>query len=71
MIGMADHPQPGYHYLTSAEVARHLGVSPRTVGKWLERGLITPTWRTLGGHARFLAEDVDRQAAEIHRKRGD
>ncbi|MCO1660377.1 helix-turn-helix domain-containing protein [Pseudonocardia humida] len=68
---MADHPRPGVRYLTSAEVARHLGVAPRTVGKWPETGLITPTSRTLGGHSRFLVEDVDRQAEEIRRRRGD
>jgi len=65
-----EHPVPGAQYLTSMQVARLLGVSTRTVGKWLERGLIVPTWHTLGGHARFTAEDVERYKAEAARKYG-
>lgn len=65
-----EHPRPGHMYLTSMQVARLLGVSTRTVGKWLERGLIAPTWRTLGGHARFTTEDVERYKAEAVRKYG-
>lgn len=52
------HPIPGVKYLTSKDVAHRLGVTPRTVGKWIESGMIEPTWRTLGGHARFSREYV-------------
>lgn len=58
---------PGHKYLTSAEVARMMGVSPRAVGKWLEQGKIVPTLRTVGGHARFTVEDVERYKAAAAR----
>jgi DNA-binding transcriptional MerR regulator len=59
-------------YLTSSEVAGRLGVSQRAFNRWVAAGLIVPTWRTLaGGHARYEWADVERQAAEIRRKRGE
>lgn len=66
----SEHPRPGVQYLTSMQVARRMGVATRTVGKWLERGLITPSWRTLGGHARFTVEDVERYKTEAQRQHG-
>jgi DNA-binding transcriptional MerR regulator len=61
------HPIAGVAYLRSADVARMEGVALRTVGKWLERGLLVPTWRTLGGHARFAPEDLAEQVARIRK----
>lgn len=50
-------------YLTAGEVARLLHVSPKTIGRWATQGLI-PCLVTLGGHRRFLREDVN----EIRRR---
>ena len=46
-------------YLTPAEVASLLGVSPITVRSWSAKGWL-PSQVTPGGHRRFLREDVDR-----------
>jgi excisionase family DNA binding protein len=39
-------------YLRSAEVAAILQVSPKTVARWAQHGLL-PYQRTLGGHRRY------------------
>lgn len=44
-------------YLAPGQVARILGVSPKTVNRWANDGRI-PCAITLGGHRRFRAEDV-------------
>jgi len=52
-------------YLTRADVARLLGVSPNTVTRWAREGRLT-SQVTLGGHHRFvrsaMEEIRDRQA---------
>ena len=45
-------PQDGGEYLTRAEVARLLGVSPNTVSRWAREGRLA-CQMTLGGHRRF------------------
>ena len=49
-------------YLTPGQVARLLGVSPKTVNRWANDGRI-PCAVTLGGHRRFRA-DVIKSVAE-------
>lgn len=44
--------------LTSAQVADRFGVTSETVGVWADEGKI-PSFRTPGGHRRFLPADVD------------
>ena len=39
-------------FLRSAEVAAILHVSPKTVARWAQQGLL-PCQRTLGGHRRY------------------
>jgi excisionase family DNA binding protein len=39
-------------FLRSAEVAAILQVSPKTVARWAQHGLL-PYQRTLGGHRRY------------------
>lgn len=41
-------------------VARRLGVAPATLRTWHRRYRIGPTGRTIGGHRRYLAQDLDR-----------
>jgi excisionase family DNA binding protein len=50
--------QTGEDYVTPGEAARHLHVSPKTINRWANDGRI-PCIVTLGGHRRFLREDVD------------
>ncbi|OQX12153.1 MAG: hypothetical protein BWK76_18120 [Desulfobulbaceae bacterium A2] len=46
-------------YLSPAETARLLLVSPVTLRAWAQKGLL-PSETTPGGHRRFLREDVER-----------
>ena len=51
-------------HLTVTEAADALGVSPKTVLRWEAAGKITAI-RTLGGHRRFVIEEVERVKAEM------
>jgi excisionase family DNA binding protein len=51
-------------YLTPGEVARALGVSPRTIDRWADLGRI-PCIVTLGGHRRFTADAVETLALRM------
>jgi DNA-binding transcriptional MerR regulator len=55
--------------LTTAQAAQHLGVHRRTLARYAERGLLTPTLVLPSGHLRWNLEDVRRQLREI-RTRG-
>ena len=46
-------------YLTTAEVADILHVSPKTVTRWAREGKL-PHSRTLGGHRRYRGAEVRR-----------
>ncbi len=50
-------------YLTPIEVAEKLMVSPVTVRQWAAKGQLKAL-TTLGGHRRFMREEVDRFARE-------
>ena len=64
-----DHPRKGVRYLGSGEVAALLGISRRTLSRWVESGELTPTWRTAVGQvARWEESDVRRQVAEIQKR---
>ena len=43
---------PTHTYLQAGEVARLLGVSPKTVARWSSEGKL-PCSKTLGGHRRY------------------
>lgn len=56
--------RPGKAYLRTAEVARVLGVSPKTVARWAEQNAL-PYMRTLGGHRRFPVAEIEALAASL------
>lgn len=58
--------------MTSAEVARELGVARSTVSRWVRDGWITPAVVTAGGQGRFDLDEVReqlRQRARDQRER--
>jgi excisionase family DNA binding protein len=46
-----------HDYYTTGEVARMLGISPKTVARWAKEGKL-PHLVTLGGHRRFPAQPI-------------
>lgn len=51
-------------FLRTAEVARLLHVSPKTVSRWAKEEKL-PYVRTLGGHRRFPADQIRQLAARM------
>jgi excisionase family DNA binding protein len=51
-------------YLLTAEVAAILHVSPKTVSRWAKEGKL-PFLKTLGGHRRYPAADINQLADEL------
>ena len=51
-------------FLRSAEVAAILQVSPKTVSRWAQQGLL-PCQRTLGGHRRYPELAIRELAASL------
>lgn len=47
-----------------AEAARILRVSPKTLARWATAGFV-PHSTTLGGHRRFLRDDIERLATVL------
>jgi excisionase family DNA binding protein len=54
-MGNEDHDGA---YVTAGEAARILRVSPKTISRWADKGLIACIV-TLGGHRRFLRSTVE------------
>lgn len=50
--------------LTPSEVAQLFRVNPKTVTRWARAGKLTAI-RTLGGHRRFRASEIDRCLREM------
>lgn len=55
---------------TTTKVAKIFGVTPRTIQMWADSGMIKVT-KTLGGHRRITAQEVDRLARELGKGRRD
>ena len=54
-------------FLRSAEVAAIFQVSPKTVARWAQLGLL-PYQRTLGGHRRYPTAAIETLAASLHQE---
>lgn len=65
-MGMADpqHSDGNGVYIRTAEAAKMLRVSPKTVSRWAKQGKL-PHVVTLGGHRRFPAEAIQRLATQL------
>lgn len=50
--------------LTPSEVAQMFRVNPKTVTRWARAGKLTAI-RTLGGHRRFRASEIERSLREM------
>lgn len=50
--------------------AKALGIDRATLHRWWQQGLVTPTYVTAGGHARWDLDDLRRQLHDL-RKRGE
>jgi excisionase family DNA binding protein len=57
-------------FLRSAQVAAILQVSPKTVARWAQQGLL-PYQRTLGGHRRYPELAIRELAASLTEEVGD
>lgn len=51
------------HHMTNtyrtAEAARLLGIHPSTLRRWDEKGILTPSIRTLTGERRYTEADLE------------
>lgn len=61
----------GDELLTTAQVARQLGISTRTLVRYAEKGYVTPEMVLPSGHRRWKVGDVRRQLKELQSRPGD
>jgi DNA-binding transcriptional MerR regulator len=54
-------------FLRSAEVAAILQVSPKTIARWAQQGLL-PCQRTLAGHRRYPEPAIRELATSLHQE---
>jgi DNA-binding transcriptional MerR regulator len=60
---------PESRLVTTAELARALGLAPRTIQKYRKDGLLTPDLESIGGHARWNVERVREELRRIAAER--
>ena len=57
--------------ITTAELARTLGLAPRTIQRYRRLGWLVPAEVSMGGHARWDVEDVRAQMRERRQQEQD
>lgn len=57
--------------LTTAEAARHLGISRRTLSRWAAEGTLRPAMITPGGRYRWNLEHLREQLRELRERQRD
>jgi excisionase family DNA binding protein len=62
---------PGEQLLTTAQAAKLLGVSARTLARYAEQGDLSPTVILPSGHYRWAMSDVRRQLREMRQRPAD
>ena len=65
---MPDEDEP---LLNTAQAAKRLGVSARTLNDWKRDGIVTPAFVTPGRHARWRESDLRRQIEDWNRRLAD
>jgi excisionase family DNA binding protein len=68
-MDIAEKQEAAGLYLTRAEVARMLGVSPNTVSRWAREGRLN-CQMTLGGHRRFESRDIEQLRSRMRGEAG-
>lgn len=64
-------PERPADLVTTAEAARWLGVSRRTLARYAELGWVVPTVTLPSGHHRWEIEDLRRQIRELRQRQPD
>ncbi|MDQ3963218.1 MAG: helix-turn-helix domain-containing protein [Actinomycetota bacterium] len=65
-LSEAQNGSPSDVYIRTAEAARILRVSPKTISRWAKQGKL-PHVVTLGGHRRFPATAIRELAGQLDR----
>jgi DNA-binding transcriptional MerR regulator len=52
--------------VTSGELAKELGLSLRTIQRYIADGVIKPEFRTAGGHTRWDPDSVREELRQLH-----
>jgi DNA-binding transcriptional MerR regulator len=60
---------PGDDLVTTAQAAAELGISRRTLARYVEQGLVTPELTLPSGHHRWNVNDLRRQLRDLRRDR--
>lgn len=55
-------------FVTPMEAAALLGVTTRTVSRWVDEGRIERAYVTLGGHRRYRRKDIEEAARKEGRE---
>jgi excisionase family DNA binding protein len=64
MTAEADTESTGHPLMTPGQVAEQFAVNVKTVSRWADSGRLS-VHRTLGGHRRFVADEVAELLADL------
>ncbi len=52
----------------TADAAKAIGISRATLQRWANSGVVTPEWRTAGGHMRWDLDKLREQAQTAYER---